>query len=209
MRPEVCSAFGTDLAQTFGIQNDMKRVVVGLSGASGAGYGVRLLEKLSARADVETHLVVTKAAEKTLHQETGLLLADLKAKATVWHPVEAVGASIASGSFLTHAMVIAPCSIHSLSAIAYGMASNLLIRAADVTLKERRRLVLMVRESPLHLGHLRAMTAAAEMGAVIAPPMPDFYNRPATVQEVIEQGADRVLDLLDLSSDSAKRWGGI
>jgi 4-hydroxy-3-polyprenylbenzoate decarboxylase len=187
----------------------MKRIIVGLSGASGAGYGLRLLEKLASRGDVETHLVVTKAAEKTLHQETGLLLGELKAKATTWHPVEAVGASIASGSFLTDAMVIAPCSIHTLSAITYGMASNLLIRAADVTLKERRRLILMVRESPLHLGHLRTMTAAAEMGAIIAPPMPDFYNRPETVQEVIEQGADRILDLLDLSSDSAKRWSGI
>lgn len=187
----------------------MKRIVVGLSGASGAGYGVGLLERLAGRADVETHLVVTKAAEKTLHQETGLLLNDLKERASVWHPVEAVGASIASGSFLTDAMVIAPCSINSLAAITYGVASNLLIRAADVTLKERRRLILMVRESPLHLGHLRTMTAAAEMGAIIAPPMPDFYNRPATVDEVIEQGVGRILDMLDLSAPSTKRWAGV
>jgi len=187
----------------------MKRIVVGMSGASGAGYGVRLLQRLGGRADVETHLVVTKAAEKTLYQETGLLLADLKAQATVCHPVEAVGASIASGSFLTDAMVIAPCSINSLAAITYGMASNLLIRAADVTLKERRRLILMVRESPLHVGHLRTMTAAAEMGAIIAPPMPDFYNRPATVDEVIEQGVGRILDMLGLSDESTKRWSGV
>ncbi len=187
----------------------MRRIVVGMSGASGAAYGVRLLEKLKARGDVETHLVVTRAAEKTLHQETGMLLAELKDLASVWHPIEAVGASIASGSFLTDAMVVAPCSIHSLAAITYSMASNLLIRAADVTLKERRRLILMVRESPLHLGHLRTMTAAAELGALIAPPMPDFYNRPQSVDEVIEQGVGRILDLLDLSNDSTKRWAGV
>ena len=185
------------------------RIVIGFSGASGAAYGVRLLERLRDRGDVETHLVVSKAAEKTLHQETGLLLSDLKAIATHWHPVEAVGAAIASGSFLTDAMVIAPCSIHTLSAITYGLASNLLVRAADVTLKERRRLILMVRESPLHLGHLRTMTAAAELGAIIAPPMPDFYNRPQSIDEVVEQGVGRLLDLLGLSADSTKRWQGV
>lgn len=187
----------------------MKRIVVGLSGASGAAYGVRLLERLAERPDVETHLIVTRAAEKTLHQETGLLLSDIKQKASVWHPVESIGASIASGSFLTDAMVVAPCSINSLAAITYGVASNLLVRAADVTLKERRRLILMVRESPLHLGHLRTMTAAAELGAIIAPPMPDFYNRPSTVEEVVEQGVGRLLDLLQLSDASTKRWEGV
>lgn len=187
----------------------MKRIVIGMSGASGAGYGIRLLERLAERPDVETHLVVTRAAEKTLGQETGMLLADLKAKASVWHPIEAIGDSIASGSFLTDAMVVAPCSINSLAAITHGVASNLLIRAADVTLKERRRLILMVRESPLHLGHLRTMTAAAELGAIIAPPMPDFYNRPETVDQVIEQGVGRLLDLLGLPAGATKRWSGV
>ncbi len=186
----------------------MKRIVVGISGASGAAYGVRLLEKLKRMDDVETHLVVSRPAEKTVHHETGLLLNDLKQLATVFHPLEQVGASIASGSFLTEGMIIAPCSVHTLSSIAHGLAGNLLTRAADVTLKERRRLVLVVRESPLHLGHLRAMTAAAEIGAVIAPPMPDFYNRPSTVEEIVEQGVCRLLDLFGLHDEGAKRWQG-
>ena len=185
------------------------RVIVGISGASGALYGVRLLERLQPRGDVETHLVVSRAGEKTLHQETGLLLKDVRLKADESYAIEEVGAAIASGSFLTDAMVIAPCSIHTMSAIAHGMASNLLVRAADVALKERRRLVLMVRESPLHLGHLRTMASVTEMGAVIAPPMPDFYNRPATIDEVVEQGVGRVLDLIGLSDSSTKRWCGV
>lgn len=187
----------------------MKRIVIGISGASGALYGLKLLERLGSRRDVETHLVVSRAGEKTLHQETGLLLKDVREKADRSYGIEEVGASIASGSFLTDAMVIAPCSIHTLSAIAHGLASNLLVRAADVTLKERRRLVLMVRESPLHLGHLRTMAAITEMGAIVAPPMPDFYNRPATLEEVVEQGTGRVLDLLGLCEESTKRWDGV
>lgn len=187
----------------------MKRIVVGMSGASGAAYGVRLLEKLAARGDIETHLVVSRPGEKTLHHETGLLLNDLKKLASVFHPLEQIGAAIASGSFLTDGMIIAPCSVHTLSAIAHGLAANLLIRAADVSLKERRKLVLAVRESPLHLGHLRAMTAASELGAILAPPMPDFYNRPETVDEVVEQGACRLLDLFGLHDASAKRWQGV
>ncbi|MEZ5366340.1 MAG: UbiX family flavin prenyltransferase [Bryobacterales bacterium] len=186
----------------------VRRIVVGISGASGALYGVRLLERLAGREDVETHLVVSRAGEKTLHHETGLLLRDVRGTADHAYSIEEVGAAIASGSFLTDGMVIAPCSVNTLSAIAYGMASNLLVRAADVTLKERRRLVLMVRESPLHLGHLRAMAAATEMGAIIAPPMPDFYNRPATVEDVVEQGVGRILDLLGLSDEATKRWAG-
>ncbi len=185
------------------------RVVIGMSGASGAPYGVRLLEMLRERPGVETHLVVSRAGEKTLHQETGLLLGDVRELADHSYGIEEVGAPIASGSFLTDAMVIAPCSIHTLSAIAHGLASNLLVRAADVTLKERRRLILMVRESPLHLGHLRTMAAATEMGAVIAPPMPDFYNRPATLDEAVRQGAGRVLDLIGLPAASTKRWEGV
>lgn len=186
----------------------MKRIVIGISGASGALYGVRLLERLGGQG-VETHLVVSRPAEKTLHQETGLLLNDVKKLAAVWHPIEEIGASIASGSFLTDAMVVAPCSIQTLSAITHGLASNLLVRAADVTLKERRRLILMVRESPLHLGHLRSMTAAAEIGAIIAPPMPDFYNRPETVDDIVNQGVGRLLDLLGLPDESTKRWSGV
>jgi 4-hydroxy-3-polyprenylbenzoate decarboxylase len=187
----------------------MTHIVVGISGASGAFYGVRLLEMLQPRPDVETHLVVSRAGEKTLHQETGLLLKDVREKADHSYGIEEVGAAIASGSFLTGAMVIAPCSIHTMSAIAHGLASNLLVRAADVTLKERRRLILMVRESPLHLGHLRTMAAVTEMGAIVAPPMPDFYNRPKTLDEVVEQGAGRVLDLLGLAAESTKRWPGV
>ena len=185
------------------------KVVVGISGASGAPYGVRLLEKLREREDAETHLVVSRAGEKTLHHETGLLLKQLREKADFSYGIDEVGARIASGSFLTDAMVIAPCSIHTMSAIATGLASNLLVRAADVALKERRKLILMVRESPLHLGHLRALAAVTEMGAIVAPPMPDFYNRPRTVEEVVEQGAGRLLDLLGLHDGSTKRWGGM
>ncbi len=136
------------------------------------------------------------------------MLNDVKQLASFYHPLEQIGAAVASGSFLTDGMIIAPCSIRTLSAIAYGLAENLMVRAADVTLKERRKLVLMVRESPLHLGHLRSMAAAAELGAIIAPPMPDFYNRPQTVDEVVEQGACRVLDLFGLHEESAKRWQG-
>jgi flavin prenyltransferase len=191
------------------MRNAMTRIVVGMSGASGALYGVRLLERLQPREDVETHLVVSRAGEKTLHHETGLLLKDLRSKADHSHGIEEVGAAIASGSFLTHGMVIAPCSVNTMSAIAYGLASNLLVRAADVTLKERRKLVLMVRESPLHLGHLRTMAAVTEMGAIVAPPMPDFYNRPETLDAVVEQGVGRILDLLGLAEGSTKRWDGV
>ena len=184
-------------------------VVIGLSGASGAFYGVAVLRALRRRDDVETILTASRAAEKTLHQETGLLLNDLKELADHWRPFDDIGADIASGSFLTQGMIIAPCSIHTMSAIAYGLSSNLLVRAADVTLKERRPLVLMVRESPLHVGHLRTMTQLAEMGATIAPPAPAFYNRPTSVDEIVEQGAARALDLLGLHTRETLRWGGL
>jgi 4-hydroxy-3-polyprenylbenzoate decarboxylase len=187
----------------------MTRIVVAITGASGALYGVRLLHKLRSRDGVETHLVVSRAGEKTLHHETGVLLQDLRKQAHHSHSIDEVGAAIASGSFLTHGMVIAPCSVHTMSAIAYGLASNLIVRAADVTLKERRKLVLMVRESPLHLGHLRAMAAVTEMGAIVAPPMPDFYNRPTSLDEVVEQGVGRILDLLGLPDETTKRWDGV
>lgn len=187
---------------------DVRKIIIGISGASGAPYGVRLLELLASRGDIEIHLIVSRAGEKTVFQETGLKLADLKQKASFLHSVDAIGAPVASGSFLTGGMVIAPCSVHTMSAIATGNTSNLLTRAADVVLKERRPLILMVRESPLHLGHLRTMAGLAEMGAIIAPPLPAFYHRPASVDEIVTHSAERVMDLLGLPLDEAARWRG-
>ena len=187
----------------------MANVVVGMSGASGSVYGLRLLEKLGRRRPkIESHLIVTRPAEKTLYHETGKTLKELQALASYWHSIDEIGATVASGSFLTSGMVIAPCSINTMSAIASGTASNLLTRAADVTLKERRPLVLMVRESPLHLGHLRTMVALAEMGAILAPPMPAFYHRPVTLDDIVNHSVERTLDLLGLSDGEAKRWSG-
>ena len=184
------------------------RIVVGISGASGAIYGIRLLEKLRQRGGVEIHLILTRAGEKTLYLETGKLAADVKHLADHVYAPDDIGCRLSSGSFLTDGMVIAACSIHTMSAIASGISSNLLIRAADVALKERRKLVLMVRESPLHLGHLRTMTALVEMGAIIAPPMPAFYHKPETVMDIVDHTVDRVLDLFQLSNPGAKRWDG-
>jgi 4-hydroxy-3-polyprenylbenzoate decarboxylase len=184
------------------------RLVVGISGASGAAYGVRLLELLRT-APVETHLVVSKSAQLTLAAETGRKLAEVAALADFAHNAADVAAPIASGSFKTIGMVIAPCSVRSLSEIAYGTTSTLLTRAADVVLKERRRLVLLVRETPLHLGHLRAMTAATEAGAVVYPPVPALYARPATIEEMVNHTLGRVLDLFDIELGTARRWGGL
>jgi flavin prenyltransferase len=186
----------------------MSRIVVGVSGASGSIYGIRLMEKLRRHAGLEIHLILTRAGEKTLFLETGKSAADLRRMADCSYSVDDIGCRLASGSFLTDGMVIAACSIHSMSAIAAGISSNLLIRAADVALKERRKLILMVRESPLHLGHLRTMTQLAEMGAILAPPMPAFYNRPASVDDIIDHSVDRVLDLLGIPDPDAKRWDG-
>lgn len=183
-----------------------RRLVVGVSGASGAVYGVRVLQA-AAELGLESHLIVSKAAAMTLQQETGLTPADLAAMATATHRLGDVGASIASGSFSTLGMIIAPCSVRTLSEIATGMTTSLLTRAADVTLKERRPLVLMVRESPFHLGHLRTMVRAAEMGAIIAPPLPAFYARPQSLEEVIDQSVGRALDLIGLNWRPVKRWG--
>jgi 4-hydroxy-3-polyprenylbenzoate decarboxylase len=183
-----------------------RRLVIGISGASGVVYGVRLLEALHG-SDIETHLVITKSAEMTLAYETDRKLADLHALASHVHAVQDLGAAISSGSFKTMGMIVAPCSIRSLSEIAWGTTTGLLTRAADVVLKERRRLVLMVRETPLHLGHLRAMTAAAENGAIILPPVPGFYSLPATVQDIVDQSVGRALDLFDIETDLVKRWG--
>jgi flavin prenyltransferase len=180
---------------------------VGVTGASGAVYPLRLLEKLHL-SGAEIHLILTRSGEKTLFLETGRKAADLKSLANFCWPIDDISAPLASGSFPTDAMVVAPCSIHSMSSIAHGITSNLLTRAADVTLKERRRLILMVRESPLHLGHLRTMTALAEMGAVLAPPIPGFYNQPATVEDLVDSSVDRILDLIGLPDENARRWNG-
>lgn len=185
------------------------KIVVGITGASGAIYGVRLLERLGRNTEVETHLVVTRAGEKTLYLELGKRAADIKEMASFFYPLEDISCRLASGSYPVDAMIVAPCSIHTMSAIAVGASSNLLLRAADVALKERRRLVLMVRETPLHLGHLRSMVALTEMGAVIAPPMPGFYNRPATVMDIVDHSVDRALDLLGTPDECVKRWEGV
>jgi len=184
------------------------RIVVGISGASGSIYGYRLLEKLHAQSGVETHLILSRAGERTAYLETGRTAADFKTLASFWYPLEDIGACLASGSFITHGMVIGPCSIQSMSAIATGVTSNLLLRAADVCLKERRKLILMVRESPFHLGHLRTMVALTEMGAIIAPPIPGFYTQPQTVLDLVDHSVDRVLDLLGLPAAGAHRWNG-
>jgi flavin prenyltransferase len=181
-------------------------LIVGVSGASGAALGVRTLEACRELA-VATHLVVSRAAALTLSQETGLDLAAVSAKADVTHKVGDVGAAIASGSFPTRGMIIAPCSVRTMSEIATGVTSSLMSRAADVTLKERRTLVLMVRETPLHLGHLRTMVQLAEMGAVIAPPMPAFYAAPASLADVVDQAVGRALDLFGLTWRPVRRWG--
>ncbi len=185
-----------------------RRLVVGISGASGAVYGVRTLDALR-ELGVESHLVVSRAALLTLSQETGLTSDDLTGRADVTHRLNDVGASIASGSFRTMGMLIAPCSVRTMGEIATGVTSTLLTRAADVALKERRPLVLMVRETPLHLGHLRTMTALAEMGAVIAPPLPAFYAKPASVAEMVDQSVGRALDVFGLDWTAVKRWEGL
>jgi flavin prenyltransferase len=182
------------------------RLIVGITGASGVRYGVRLLEILR-DLPVESHLVMSKAAELTLAYETDLKPAEVKALADVAYPVSDVGAAIASGSFQTLGMVIAPCSVRSMSEIATGVTSNLLTRAADVVLKERRRLVLMLRETPLHTGHLRSLLALSEMGAIVAPPVPAFYARPASIEEMVDHSVGRVLDLFGLDAGTVKRWG--
>jgi 4-hydroxy-3-polyprenylbenzoate decarboxylase len=184
-----------------------KRLIVGISGASGGVYGVRALEALR-ELGVESHLVISKSAALTLKLETGREANELDALAHTRHAVGDIAASIASGSFQTLGMLIAPCSVRTMSEIASGVTTTLLTRAADVVLKERRRLVLMVRETPLHLGHLRTMAALTEMGAVIAPPVPAFYAAPATLDQVVDQSIGRALDLFGLDWDATRRWRG-
>ena len=188
------------------MSGDRSRLIVGISGASGVTYGIRLLEVLR-DLPVETHLVMSKSAEMTVAYETDLKPAEVKALADVVHPIGDIGASISSGSFKTKGMIVAPCTVRTLSEIASGVTSSLLTRAADVVLKERRRLVLLLRETPLHAGHIRSMLQVTEMGAIVAPPVPAFYTRPGTLDEVIDQTVGRVLDLVEIDSGLPKRWG--
>jgi 4-hydroxy-3-polyprenylbenzoate decarboxylase len=183
-----------------------KRLIVGISGASGAIYGVRALEALR-KAGIETHLVMTKTAAMTLAYETDWSAKQVMALADVVHSAEDLGAAISSGSFRTLGMLVAPCSMRSVSEIAYGNTTGLLTRAADVQLKEKRRVVLLAREAPLHVGHLRALTQAAEIGAVILPPVPAFYARPKTIDELVAHTVGRALDLFDIETGLVKRWG--
>ena len=186
-----------------------RRIIVAITGATGAVYGVQLLRRLHAAPGVETHLVISDAASLTLHQELGLQRRDAEALAHVVHRNRDIGASIASGSYQADGMVIAPCSMKTLAAVAHGLSDNLVTRAADVMLKERRRLVLMVRETPFNLAHLRNMTAVTEMGGIVFPPLPSFYHRPATIEEMVEHTIDRAVDLLGLDNAHAPRWGGM
>ncbi len=186
----------------------MKRIVVGISGASGVIYGVRLLEVLSRIDDIETHLVVSRASLTTLEYETSVKPEQIEELADVVHSPGNLAAPISSGSFKTEGMVVAPCSMKSLSMIAHSINDNLLVRAADVTLKERRKLVLIPRETPLHLGHLRAMTAVTEMGGVILPPVPSFYHRPKTIDDLINQTVGKTLDQFGIEHELFNRWAG-
>lgn len=194
-------------AQAGGDQKPPRRLVIGISGASGVVYGIRALELLQ-RTGIETHLVMSKSAEMTLAYETDVKPKEIRALASVYHPMGDIGAAISSGSFPTMGMLIVPCSIRTMSEIAAGVTSSLLSRAADVVLKEHRRLVLAVRETPLHLGHLRTMAQLAEIGAVVAPIVPAFYNRPQTVDDIINHSVGRLLDLFDLDLGVVKRWQG-
>lgn len=184
----------------------MDRVVVGLSGASGVVYGIRLLEILGDLPNVQTHLVVSGGARRTIELETDLDLAAVERLADVVHPITDIAAPISSGSFATRGMVVAPCSMKTLSGIAHSYADNLLVRAADVTLKERRRLILLPRETPLHLGHARLLVQVLEMGAVVMPPVPALYHRPTTVAEIVDHTVGRVLDLLGFQQDLTRPW---
>ena len=186
-----------------------KRIIVAISGASGAVYGVRLLEMFKGLGSVQTHLTISPAGLLNLHQELDMDGPQLDALADVVYPVSDVGAAIASGSFQCDGMVVAPCSMRTLAAIAHGLSDNLIARAADVMLKERRRLILMVRETPLNLAHLRNMTSVTEMGGIIFPPVPSFYHRPQSIAELVDHTVSRVIDLLELPQPQAPRWTGL
>jgi 4-hydroxy-3-polyprenylbenzoate decarboxylase len=189
-------------------ENRPRRLVVGISGASGVVYGIRLLELLR-QLEIESHLVMSRSAQVTLAHETDLRMVDVQALADVVYPNADIGAAISSGSFRVDGMIVAPCSMKTLSEIATGCTGSLLSRSADVMLKERRRLVLMVRETPLHLGHLRSMTAVTETGAIIYPPVPAFYARPESLEAMIDHTLGRVLDLFDIDARTVARWNGV
>lgn len=182
-----------------------ERLIIGISGASGIIYGIRLLEVLK-KTNIETHLIVSKAAQQTRSYETTLSTEELYALASQHYPINDIGACLSSGSYKTLGMIVAPCSVRTLAEIACGNTSNLLTRAADVVLKERRPLVLMVRETPLHLGHIRNMATATELGAIIAPPVPAFYNNPTSIDDLVNHSVGRVLDLFNLDLGLVKRW---
>ncbi|WP_432239864.1 UbiX family flavin prenyltransferase [Herbaspirillum robiniae] len=186
-----------------------QRLIIAITGATGAVYGVRLLEHLRDHAQVETHLLISDAGVLNLHQELDLNRKEVEALAGVVHNVRDVGASIASGSFASAGMIVAPCSMKTLASVAHGLSDNLITRAADVVLKERRRLVLMVRETPFNLAHLRNMTAVTEMGGVIFPPLPGFYHRPASMEQMVDQTLGRVLDLFGIAHQLTPEWQGM
>ena len=187
--------------------SDRKRLIVGISGASGAIYGIRLL-KLLKSSGIESHLIVSRVARMTIAYETDKSVADLEALATVTYPEQDLSAACSSGSFRTLGMIVAPCSIKTMGEIASGTTSNLVSRAADVCLKERRRLVLMLRETPLHLGHIRSMAAVTEAGAIVYPPVPAFYARPQSIEDMVDHTLGRVLDLFDIDLGTVRRWSG-
>lgn len=189
--------------------NKPVRIIVAITGATGAVYGVRLLQHLRMLPGIETHLMISDAGVLNIHQELELKRKDVEALAHVVHSVRDVGASIASGSFQSDGMIIAPCSMKTLAAVAHGFADNLITRAADVVLKERRRLVLMVRETPFNLAHLRNMTAVTEMGGIVFPPLPNFYHRPSSIDEMVDHSIARVLDLFQIEHQLAPRWSGL
>lgn len=186
-----------------------KRLIVAVTGATGVVYAVRLLEVLRATTELETHLVISEAGLMSLQQEVGMKKKQLEAMADVVYNVKDIGAAIASGSFLTMGMIIAPCSMKTLASVAHGLSENLISRAADVTLKERRRLVLMVRETPFNLAHLRNMTAVTEMGGIIFPPLPSFYQHPASIAEMVDHSVGRVLDLFHIPHQLTPEWPGL
>ena len=199
----------TDAAGNAPLPADPRRLVVAITGATGAIYGIRLLQVLRQTPGIETHLMLSEAGVLNLHQELDMNRKDAEAFADVVHNVRDIGASIASGSFQSDGMIVAPCSMKTLAAIAHGLSDNLISRAADVVLKERRRLVLMVRETPFNLAHLRNMTAVTEMGGIIFPPLPGFYQRPQSIAEMVDHTVGRVLDLYGVAHSLTPRWNGI
>ena len=184
-------------------------MIVGITGASGGIYGIRLLEVLSATKDVETHLIISRAGELTMEYETDRTVEDVRALADFSYETEDIGACLASGSFKRDGMIIIPCSMATMSAIALSLADDILLRAADVTLKEREKLVLVVRETPLHLGHIRNMERVTEIGGIIMPPVPSFYSRPKTIQDVVDHTVGKILDIFDIEHDLFPRWSGL